>query len=149
MIKMPQNSLWKILFLYGVNKEVTQNDEPPFSFCLSYVWHFIISKLCKFQFDILKNGFKIAILISYIISGRPLKHISHAYSIKSPRHRVTEAESTGPRAGEGKGYREQICSHSERLSPYWRHISFMRKQLVRNECSNFSQNKELSNWIFR
>ena len=47
-----------------------------------------------------------------------LKHKSHACPIKSERHRVTEAESTGARAGEGKGYRDQIWAQSERLSPY-------------------------------
>jgi len=39
VIKTPQKPLWKILFLYGVNKEIPQNDEPHFSFCFCFVWH--------------------------------------------------------------------------------------------------------------
>ena len=36
------------------------------------MWHFNISKLYKFQFEILKDSITIVGLITYIIYGRPL-----------------------------------------------------------------------------
>ena len=65
----------KIPFSYGINKEVTRNDEPPFSFCLSYVWHFVISKL---------------ISSSYLFSGRLLMPVIYKFIEKVMIERESE-----------------------------------------------------------
>ena len=57
-----------------------------------------------------------------------LKHKSHAYPIKSPRHSHWGGEHWSVRAGEGKGYRAQIWADSERLSPYCSNGSILLKR---------------------